>query len=89
MPPIMAVKMPEMGGKLLAMAMPKHKGRAIRKTLNPAIMSFFIPLIISVSFQAKTMRKEQNDQGRYKTTNSYKSEFLAEGMRVYVQKNLV
>jgi hypothetical protein len=38
-PPTMAVINPAKGGKPLAMAMPKHKGRAIKKTRNPEVAS--------------------------------------------------
>jgi hypothetical protein len=34
-PPMMAVMIPDIGGKPDAMAMPRHKGKAIKKTRNP------------------------------------------------------
>src|SRR4051794_1486270 len=35
-PPMTAVQMPAMGGKLLALAMARHRGNAMRKTRKPA-----------------------------------------------------
>jgi hypothetical protein len=40
-PPMMAVKMPATGGNPLAMDIPRHSGRAMRKTRNPERISDF------------------------------------------------
>jgi hypothetical protein len=42
MPPTMAVSSPEIGGTPLAMEMPRHNGKAIRKTRKPEMISDFI-----------------------------------------------
>jgi len=41
--------MPALGGYLLAKAIPRHKGRAIRNTLKPATTSFINDLFIQGS----------------------------------------
>src|SRR5262245_33700939 len=41
MPPMTAVQMPAIGGYLLAVAMPRHNGIAIRNTRNPDSTSNF------------------------------------------------
>jgi hypothetical protein len=40
MPPMMAVKMPAMGGTPEAIEMPRHKGKAIKKTRKPDNISW-------------------------------------------------
>ena len=44
-PPMIAVKMPAIGGQPLAFEMARHSGKAIRKTRNPERMSLLKQLL--------------------------------------------
>ena len=49
MPPIAPATSPKIGGTPLALAMPKHRGRATKKTTRPAEMSEPTELLIFTS----------------------------------------
>jgi hypothetical protein len=48
-PPMMAVRIPEIGGAPLALAIPRHRGRAMRKTRKPESISDLSEGVLRVS----------------------------------------
>jgi hypothetical protein len=52
----MAVRIPEMGGTPLAMEIPRHNGKATRKTKNPADKSDF-QAELAIRFSRKGKRR--------------------------------